>query len=92
MSDSVKKYYEMKEDGEFDNVEWARYIWVLDFERGKVYRYDIRSSWNHGEWNPDSEKCEEFLINMVIPLRRVSIIWMRVCMKERFLYIRTTTK
>ena len=49
MSDSVKKYYEMKEDGEFDNVEWARYIWVLDFERGKVYRYDIRSSWNHGE-------------------------------------------
>ena len=58
MSDSVKKYYEMKEDGEFDNVEWARYIWVLDFERGKVYRYDIRSSWNHGEWNPDSEKCE----------------------------------
>ncbi len=39
------------------------YIWVLDFNDGKVYRYDIGTTWNHGEWNPDSETCEDFLIN-----------------------------
>ncbi len=38
------------------------YIWVLDFNDGKVYRYDIGTTWNHGEWNPDSESCEDFLI------------------------------
>ena len=83
MSDSVKKYYEMKENGEFDNVEWARYIWVLDFERGKVYRYDIRSSWNHGEWNPDSEKCEEFLISMGHSIGNIE--WM-VCAESEVTY------
>ena len=83
MSDSVKKYYEMKEDGEFDNVEWARYIWVLDFERGKVYRYDIRSSWNHGEWNPDSEKYEEFLVSMGHSIGNIE--WM-VCAESEVAY------
>tara|TARA_B100000029_G_C17130886_1_gene798705 strand:+ start:411 stop:662 length:252 start_codon:yes stop_codon:yes gene_type:complete len=83
MSDSVKKYYEMKEDGEFDNVEWARYIWVLDFERGKVYRYDIRSSWNHGEWNPDSEKCEDFLTEMGHSISNIE--WM-VCAESEVSY------
>ncbi|MCP4326548.1 MAG: hypothetical protein GY787_32905, partial [Alteromonadales bacterium] len=29
---------------------------------GKVYRYDIGTTWNHGEWNPDNESCEDFLI------------------------------
>ena len=35
------------------------YIWVLDFTDGKVYRYDIDDEWG---WNPDSESCEDFLI------------------------------
>ena len=61
MSDSVKKYHEMIEDGEIKpNI--AKYIWLLDFEDGKVYRYDISSLGNEGNgWNPDLESCEAFL-------------------------------
>ena len=40
----------------------ANYIWVLDFEDGKVYRYDISVLGNEENgWNPDSESCEAFL-------------------------------
>ena len=38
------------------------YIWVLDFEDGEGYRYDITSMCNeYNKWNPDSEACEAFL-------------------------------
>jgi hypothetical protein len=38
------------------------YIFLLDFNDGKVYRYDIRSLCNEqNAWNPDSESCEAFL-------------------------------
>ena len=40
-----------------------KYIWVLDYSNGRIYRYEITSNWNHGEWNPDSESIEDFLIN-----------------------------
>ncbi len=66
MSDSVKKYHEMVEDGEIKVNYVARdnplYVWVLDFTDGKVYRYDISVLANEGNgWNPDSETCEAFL-------------------------------
>ena len=73
MSDSVKKYHEMVEDGEIPNPSDIRpphecytpvkFIWVLDFGEGKVYRYDISALYNDGnKWNPDIESCEAFLI------------------------------
>ena len=41
-------------------IKTAKYITVLDFEIGRVFRYTI------GEkgWNPDHESCEEFLTNV----------------------------
>ena len=42
--------------------ESAKYIFLLDFNDGKVYRYDISSLCNdENKWNPDSESCEAFL-------------------------------
>ena len=40
-----------------------KYVWVLDYTNGRIHRYEITSNWNHGEWNPDSESIEDFLIN-----------------------------
>ena len=77
--DSKKKYEQMIEDGEIPNPSdirpaheckpiFAKYIWVLDFEDGKVYRYNIGNiktlmamGFENNDWNPDSESCEEFL-------------------------------
>ena len=61
MSDSVKKYHEMIEDSEITpNI--AKYIWLLDFEDGKIYRYNISALCNdENKWDPDSESCEAFL-------------------------------
>jgi hypothetical protein len=40
----------------------AKYIFLLDFNDGKVYRYDISLLCNENNgWNPDSESCEAFL-------------------------------
>ena len=44
-------------------IETAKYITVLDFEVGRVFRYTI-SEWTKGpviDWNPDSNSCEKFL-------------------------------
>jgi len=42
--------------------ESAKYIFLLDFNDGKVYRYDISSLCNEdNKWNPDTESCEAFL-------------------------------
>ncbi len=64
--DSKKKYDQMVEDGEIwpkEGIEYsppiAKYIWLLDFEDGKVYRYNI--GFEYHSWNPDHEACEEFL-------------------------------
>ena len=38
------------------------YIYLLDFNDGEVYRYDISVLGNEGNgWNPDNEACEAFL-------------------------------
>jgi|TARA_R110002020_G_scaffold469236_1_gene694075 hypothetical protein len=40
----------------------GQYIYVLDFDDGNVYRYDISVLGNEGNgWNPDYESCEAFL-------------------------------
>ncbi len=67
--DSKKKYDQMVEDGEIwpkEGIEYsppiAKYIWLLDFEDGKVYRYNISVLCNdENKWNPDIESCEAFL-------------------------------
>ena len=69
MSDSVKAWHEMQEEVNKANAENypefykpAKYIFLLDFTDGKVYRYDISSLCNEeNKWNPDSESCEAFL-------------------------------
>jgi hypothetical protein len=67
MSDSVKKWHEMNEEGWWTKdpskaKTSAKYIFLLDFGDGKVYRYDISSLCNEkNKWNPDSESCEAFL-------------------------------
>ena len=43
MSDSKKAYAEMQEEKEY---EVAKYVFVLDFNVGKVYRYDISALCN----------------------------------------------
>ena len=35
----------------------AKYLWVLDFGKGDVYRYNIDNS----NWNPESQVCQAFL-------------------------------
>ena len=41
----------------------AKYIFILDFNDGKVYRYNITKLGNEEhEWNPDHESCEAFLL------------------------------
>ena len=60
MSDSVKKWHEMKEEN--NNVKNG-YLFVLDYLDGKAYRYDISSLCNkENNWIPSYETCEAFLI------------------------------
>ena len=71
MSDSVTKYFEDNPPvGHFGSNakeivyadERAKYIFLLDFTDGKVYRYDISVLCRkENEWNPDTESCEQFL-------------------------------
>lgn len=74
MSDSVKAYYEKQEEQklhenaeayqkETNEASYAKFIFVLDFEDGKVYRYNIGYLCNYtNSWNPEDETCEAFLI------------------------------
>ena len=70
MSDTIKAWHEMQEEEQkkireelgVNADETAKYIFVLDFTDGKVYRYDISLlCTKENEWNPDSESCESFL-------------------------------
>lgn len=71
MSDSVKKYFEDNPPvGHFGSNakeivranKPAKYIFLLDYEDGKVYRYDISVLCREeNKWNPDTESCEQFL-------------------------------
>ena len=46
MSDTVKAWHEMSQDEKLkyrkDNIEVRKYLWVLDFEMGRVFMYNIR--------------------------------------------------
>ena len=64
MSDTIKKWHEMQDKNKEIIVadETAKYIFLLDFTDGRVYRYDISSlCTKENEWNPDSESCKSFL-------------------------------
>ena len=76
MSDTITKWHEMEEERKLnENAEQyqkelreslrkdvSKYIFLLDFNDGKVYRYDISSLCDErNKWNPDSETCEAFL-------------------------------
>ena len=65
MSDSKKAYAEMQEEKLVTKElreHIPRFIFVLDFNDGNVYRYDISALCNkENSWNPDSESCEAFL-------------------------------
>ena len=68
MSDTIKAWHDMQEENtcysglRSTSSYQAKYIFLLDFTDGKVYRYDISSLCNEeNKWNPDSESCEAFL-------------------------------
>ena len=68
MSDTITKWHEMqkednyKKDLDLHEQKYVKYIFVLDFTDGKVYRYDISVlCTSENEWNPDTESCESFL-------------------------------
>ena len=66
MSDTVTKWHEIQEEKnklrEELRKDISKYIFLLDFNDGKVYRYDISSLCHEqNAWNPDSESCESFL-------------------------------
>ena len=66
MSDTVKKWHEMQAEGENNETlavhAPSKYIFLLDFNDGKVYKYDISALCNDkNKWNPDTDSCEAFL-------------------------------
>lgn len=74
MSDTITAWHDMEEERKLrENAEQynkeivhadetAKYIFVLDFTDGKVYRYGIGSlCTEENKWMPDSESCEAFL-------------------------------
>ena len=59
MSDSVKKWHEMREDEQATrshakNIEKRSFVWVLDHEYGTVHLYNIRP-------DADGEACEQLI-------------------------------
>ena len=67
MGDTITAWHDMQEEQankarEELRKDISQYIWLLDFNDGKVYRYDIRSLCNEKNgWSPDTESCESFL-------------------------------
>jgi hypothetical protein len=53
----------MDKERQQELIEKMKYITVLDFEVGKVFRYDVGFQVNKLGWNPDNENCEDYLIN-----------------------------
>ena len=68
MSDTITAWHDMQEEknnkGKKNYSHYAaKYIFLLDFTDGKVYRYDISALCNEdNKWNPQCESCEAFLI------------------------------
>ena len=45
MSDSVKKWHEMRDEQRLEIIENSdarNFLWILDFEMGRVFMYNIR--------------------------------------------------
>jgi len=66
ISDQGGEYYVPHKGAEAKEIitadESAKYIFLLDFNDGKVYRYDISAlCTDENKWNPDHESCEAFL-------------------------------
>ena len=54
---------EILQEAYTEKFERTKYIFVLDFNEGKVFKYNIRALCNkENEWNPDHESCEAFLL------------------------------
>ena len=60
MSDTVKAWHEMSQDEKLkyrkDNIEVRKYLWVLDFEMGRVFLYNIRRA------DLETEDYEDLLV------------------------------
>ena len=54
MSDSVKAWHEMQDEEKLKAIEESnerRYLWVLDFEKGRVFMYNInRTDLQHEDY------------------------------------------
>ena len=82
MSDSVKKYFEdMSEheqacvDKQFDNLDEVRkYLWVLDFEMGRVFMYNIRRT---------DLQCEDYEDLLVLKGHKPTNCEWMVCKSDR---------
>ena len=63
MGDTITAWHDMQEETREElRKDISKYIFLLDFTDGKVYRYDISSLFNEeNKWNPDVESCEAFL-------------------------------
>ena len=54
MSDTVKKWHEMQDEERNEAIKASdarKYLWVLDFEMGRVFLYNIRR---------DDLQCEDY--------------------------------
>jgi len=63
MSDTITAWHDMQEEQErireVLRKDVSKYIFVLDFTDGKVYRYDISSLCDErNAWNPDSVRVD----------------------------------
>ena len=82
MSDSVKKYFEdMSEhekscvDRQFEKLDEVRqYLWVLDFEMGRVFLYNIRRT---------DLQCEDYEDLLVLKGHKPTNCEWMVCKSDR---------
>ena len=82
MSDSVKKYYEDLPENELKAIEIARekelevrkYLWVLDFEMGRVFLYNIRR---------DDLECVDYEDLMALKVHKPTNCEWMVCKSDR---------
>ena len=64
MGDTITAWHDMQDEKQeiVHANEPVKYIWLLDFNDGKAYRYDISALCKEeNKWNPDAESCEAFL-------------------------------
>ena len=82
MSDSVKKYFEdlneheqmARENAIHSELEVRKYLWVLDFEMGRVFLYNIRR---------DDLQCEDYEDLLVLKGHKPTNCEWMVCKSDR---------